>query len=71
MEIKNNLNPMFHMSVDKGDGTRDRASYALTEQSYESIQEMARVFEKVHEHCPNLAMWFTLVTTKEHTDNEV
>lgn len=71
MEIKNDLNAMFHMSVDNGDGTKARMSYDLTEQSYESIQEMGRVFEKVHEYCPYLAMWFTLVTPRKHTDNEV
>lgn len=60
MEIKNYLNPAFHMSVDKGDGTKARMSYDLLDQTYESIQEMARVFGIVHERCPNISMWFTL-----------
>lgn len=61
MEIKNDLNPMFHMSVRDDDGNiKVRMSYDLTKQTYKSIEEMGHVFAKVNEYCPNIAMWFTL-----------
>ena len=49
------------MSVRDDNGeVKARMSYDLTEQTYKSIQEMSRVFAKVNEYCPNVAMWFTL-----------
>lgn len=88
MEIKNNLRPMFHMLVRNADGNKvGQMSYDLTEQTYESIEEMGNVFAKVSEYFPNIAMWFTLgnlqydktgknrftgeTPTEENTDNEV
>lgn len=74
MEIKNNQNPMFHMLVKGDNGSKIKLSHDLTHQTYESIEEMAKVFGFVNERCPNISMWFTLgsvTPVEENTENKL
>ena len=47
------------MLVKSDDDKKVRLSHCLEHQTYESIEEMSKVFGFIHEHCPNISMWFT------------